>query len=279
MILRAALCACALAACATSSPPPEPTTPNNTASDPVSVPVPVPVPDPSPTPSVKIAQPIGSVRLTGNVSALREGKPVMFTVHGTSAPARSRLAVSHPEARTTGDSLTIGPGVLPTAVLERHRAPSFVVDSDQPTVLALAQSIPPGTPLAKLRARIGAHFERIQYGDFWTASRAAARQAGDCTEHAVLLAAVARAHGLPARVVLGYAVLTDDENGYAFGHAWTEIHDGTQWQRFDATPTSNLNPTYIILSELDDEGPGYAIGTSELISILLRTSLDVELAQ
>jgi len=283
MIARAALCACVLAGCATAPPAEQPAAAHD---EPVAAAAGSETGPQEPEPAAKpaqsvlqVAQPIGAVRLAGNVAALRDGKPVMFIVHGASGPARSRLATSHPEARTTGDSVAIGPGVLPSAVLERHRAPSFLVDSDQPAVLALAQGIPAGATPTELRKRIGAHFERIQYGDFWTASRAAARKAGDCTEHAVLLAAVARALGMPARVVLGYAVLTDQQNGYAFGHAWTEIHDGTRWQRLDATPTSDLNPTYIILSELDDEGPGFAIGTSELISILLRTSLDVELAQ
>lgn len=279
---RFGLYACVLAGCATTAPTPTPAPARlATANDERAVPEPSPEPQPTAKPAqavIKIAQPIGSVRLAGDVAALRDGKPVVFVVHGTSAPARARLALSHPEARTLDDSIAIGPGALPSAVLERHRAPSFVIDSDQPAVLELAQSMPAGATAAELRDRVGAHFERIQYGDFWTASRAAARRAGDCTEHAVLLAAVARALGMPARVVLGYAVLTDAQNGYAFGHAWTEIHDGTSWQRYDATPTSGLKPTYIILSELDDEGPGYAVATSELVSILLRTSLDVELA-
>jgi hypothetical protein len=284
MILRLALCACTLAGCATAPAPMQPA-----AAQPPAAAAPAPAetsthersepPAEPPQSVVRVAQPIGAVRLTGNVAALRDGKPVMFIVQGASGPALSRLSTSHPEARTTGDSIAIGPGALPSAVLDRHRTPSFLIDSDQPAVLALAQGVPAGVTPAELRNLIGAHFERVQYGDFWTASRAAARKAGDCTEHAVLLAAVARSLGMPARVVLGYAVLTDQENGYAFGHAWTEIHDGKQWQRLDATPTSKLDPTYIILSELDDEGPGYAIGTSELISILLRTTLDVELAQ
>lgn len=219
------------------------------------------------------------MRLTGEVDLLRAGKPVRFVVNGVSAATQRHIALAHPEAIVAGDSLSIGPGELPSAIIERHRKTSFLVDFDERDVLALVQEIPKDASLAELRKRVAASFERIEYGSFWTASRAARNKAGDCTEHAVLLAAVARALGHPARVVLGYAVLTDANNGYAFGHAWTEVHDGSRWQRIDATPVGELAVTYLILSELDDEGPGHVSTSSQLVSILLQTSLDVQPAR
>lgn len=55
-------------------------------------------------------------------------------------------------------------------------------------------------------------------------------QRGTCVSFAVLLTALARAAGLPARFVMGYAYL----NGVWGGHAWSEIYvDGT-WLPFDA---------------------------------------------
>ena len=44
-------------------------------------------------------------------------------------------------------------------------------------------------------------------------------RAGDCNEHAALMAALARAAGLPARIVVG-VVYTG--NGF-FYHAWNEV--------------------------------------------------------
>jgi hypothetical protein len=286
--VRAGLCALWLAGCATAAPSPAP--------------VPVPARPPAslhePAPSaptsqadaeaeprqpaatapspLQIAQPVGTVRLTGSLDLLRAGKPVRFFVNGVSTAAQRHIALAHPEATVAGDSISIGPGELPSAVVERHRKPSFLVDFDEPDVLALVQAIPKDASLVELRKRVAASFERVEYGSFWTASRAARNKAGDCTEHAVLLAAVARALGHPARVVLGYAVLTDANNGYAFGHAWTEIHDGSRWQRIDATPVGELPITYLILSELDDEGPGHVSASSQLVSILLQTSLEVQ---
>src|SRR3989454_203232 len=56
-----------------------------------------------------------------------------------------------------------------------------------------------------------------------------AARRGDCNEHAVLLAALARAAGIPARVVAGAIYL----DGAFYYHAWTELWLGT-WVSADA---------------------------------------------
>lgn len=53
---------------------------------------------------------------------------------------------------------------------------------------------------------------------------------GDCTEHAILLAALAQAVGLPARVAAG---LVYDSGAYHY-HAWNELYVG-RWVEMDAT--------------------------------------------
>jgi hypothetical protein len=56
---------------------------------------------------------------------------------------------------------------------------------------------------------------------------------GDCTEHAVLLAALCRAAGIPARVAMGLVYL---ESAQAFGyHMWTEVYIGGDWYAIDGT--------------------------------------------
>lgn len=88
------------------------------------------------------------------------------------------------------------------------------------------------------------------------ASRVAAHREGDCSEHAVLLAAAARLAGRAARVVFGVALVPVEGRLRGFGHAWAEIHDGRAWRTVDATP---LPPgvRYLPLAALSDEGPGY----------------------
>ncbi len=54
---------------------------------------------------------------------------------------------------------------------------------------------------------------------------------GDCTEHALLTAALCRAAGIPARVVMGIVYAQD---GLFMGHAWTEAYIGNKWIGLDA---------------------------------------------
>jgi len=83
---------------------------------------------------------------------------------------------------------------------------------------------------------------------------------GDCTEFAVLLAAIARSFGYPARVVVGIVIAEFGGSLQAFGHAWTELHLGTGWQLVDATPIEGATAVgYLPQGELRDEGPGYVM--------------------
>jgi len=59
---------------------------------------------------------------------------------------------------------------------------------------------------------------------------------GDCTEYAVLSAALCRAVGIPSRVVMGIAYIEkymEMENRFG-GHAWTEAYVGDKWVGIDA---------------------------------------------
>jgi len=59
---------------------------------------------------------------------------------------------------------------------------------------------------------------------------------GDCTEHAVLLAALGRASGIPTRVVDGLAYVDRyaGQDHVFVPHAWTQAWVGGHWQSFDA---------------------------------------------
>jgi len=68
---------------------------------------------------------------------------------------------------------------------------------------------------------------------FSTAVEVAESREGACTQHAVLLAALARARGIPARVAVGL-VYTESTPGFAF-HAWNELWIADHWIPLDAT--------------------------------------------
>jgi hypothetical protein len=66
---------------------------------------------------------------------------------------------------------------------------------------------------------------------------------GDCTEYSVLASALAKASGIPARLVTG-AVYVDGVFGF---HAWLEVFVG-YWQPLDPTLDEiSINPTHIKL--------------------------------
>ncbi len=74
-----------------------------------------------------------------------------------------------------------------------------------------------------------------------TAAEIALSRQGDCTEHAVLTAAMCRAVGIPARVVFGLVYVDEflDRKHVFGGHAWTEARIGDEWIGLDATRAPN----------------------------------------
>ncbi len=61
-------------------------------------------------------------------------------------------------------------------------------------------------------------------------------RAGDCTEHALLLAAAARSLGIPTRIAAGlaYTEAFAGRSHVFVPHAWVQAWVGGQWQSFDA---------------------------------------------
>ncbi len=70
---------------------------------------------------------------------------------------------------------------------------------------------------------------------FATASQVARDLEGDCRQHAMLMAALCRAAGVPARTALGLVYVDDDGKKPVLGfHMWTEVWVQGQWLGLDA---------------------------------------------
>ena len=67
-----------------------------------------------------------------------------------------------------------------------------------------------------------------------TALEVLERKAGDCTEHALLFNALARAAGIPSREVTGLMYTQSPEPQF-YWHVWNEIYDGARWISVDPT--------------------------------------------
>jgi transglutaminase-like putative cysteine protease len=146
-------------------------------------------------------------------------------------------------------------------------ASSFVIDYQEPPMRPV---------IAEARARLGPApsvegvvrfvdafiIKKDVSRSFDVASVVARRREGDCTEHAVLLAALARALGIPARVAEGIVLMEVQRRVYAFGHAWVEVYRDGAWQPADAALVGGGPRVYLPLQLLTDETPSYFMSSA-----------------
>ena len=119
--------------------------------------------------------------------------------------------------------------------------PNNMIQSDDPKIVALAKQLAgnqadPWLVALALEKGVRARITSSNYSQaFDTAAEVVETGEGDCTEHAVLLAALARALGIPARVAIGL-VYIEQRDGPAFGyHMWNEVYVADRWVPLDAT--------------------------------------------
>jgi len=174
-----------------------------------------------------------------------------------------------------------GDAQLPPSDPASFLAASFVVDHAEPAVAALHAELVHRHGATPSRAALvefarGA-VEHDELGRSWdVASRVASTRTGDCTEHAVLLAALARSVGRPARVVVGAALVTEGGRFTALGHAWTELFEAERWHVADAALAPDARPlAYLPFGVLDDEGPGYNLALARFSSSTWITRVEI----
>lgn len=149
-------------------------------------------------------------------------------------------------------------------VASRERRCSFVLDCDDLAVRALTSKLREARPnpsAADVTEFVASFIDHKHMArSFDIASVVAQRHEGDCTEHAVLSAALLRSLGFPSHVVTGIALVQIEHQVMAFGHAWTEYHDGQAWQLADATNAGETREQimYLPMHVMVNEGPGYS---------------------
>jgi hypothetical protein len=116
------------------------------------------------------------------------------------------------------------------------------VQSDAPEIIAFAKKSAgtvkdPGAQMLGLQSAVSQHIEnknlRVGYASALEALR---MREGDCTEHALLLAAAGRALGIPTRVAVGLAYIDQfagHKNAFV-PHAWAQALIDGHWTSFDA---------------------------------------------
>ena len=184
------------------------------------------------------------------VLARADGQPVQVAVTGEQALAMdgpravvtvcARCGEATPEtARSLAPYLQANAWVRSDAPAIR-RFSRQAGRSDQPLDVRMRRL----ASLVRKRMHNGADF--LGYADALQALRSGR---GDCTEYAVLLAALARAQDIPARVVVGMVYssrFTGQKDAFS-PHAWVQAYDGTRWVSYDAA-FDGFDATHVALA-------------------------------
>ncbi len=195
-----------------------------------------------------------------------------------SGEAADRVPDAPPRQRVTGDVVQImreDParlGADPGEDLDRYRGPSPFVESDDPAIVARASAIvgaatAAGDKVRRVLAWVAENVEREPSLTIPSARDVLRTRRGDCNEHAVLVAALLRAAGVPARIVAGLAYAGD---GFYY-HAWNEVWlDGwvTADAVFDQMP---VDATHV---QLIEGGPERHVRLAEVVGRLALTRLE-----
>ncbi len=115
------------------------------------------------------------------------------------------------------------------------------IDADHPELRRLAAEVAGGekgvyAASARLARWVHDRLAKVYGQSRDKASEVLAAGKGDCTEHALLFVAMARAAGIPARGVHGlvYAAYGDGVHAL-YWHAWAEVRAGDEWIAVDPT--------------------------------------------
>ncbi len=172
---------------------------------------------------------------------------------------------------------------LPPDVIECLSRSAYL-DIDDPRVAELARKArgDSDAPVAsaeladRLRRFVSDYIENKNLGvGFATASEVAQTREGDCTEHGVLLAALARANKMPARVVTGLLLVprTRDQFGY---HMWTQVWFGGRWVDLDAAmDQTECDATHLAIGTPTLNAGAALDGAFDLAGLIGRLKIEV----
>lgn len=166
-----------------------------------------------------------------------------------------------------------------TSELQPYLASNSFVNKDDPHVRALikpalgdASNLSPLTRAHKLCNYVRDYIEHSDLSvGFASAAEVAKNRSGDCTEYSVLLAALARANGIPSRLAAGVIYMPlyqgkEDVMGY---HVWVQLYLGGEWVDFDPSQgETSTSPRRIALAtnDLQDSSlSGFTLSLSDYL--------------
>jgi hypothetical protein len=157
----------------------------------------------------------------GQMVVSRTGSDLLLEIRRLPAPVPVRLPVAETEAN------------------REFLRPNEYIQSDLPEIRETARSVVNGESdvlgaALKLERWVADNMTFDLGIALAPASELIKNKRGTCLGYATLLATLARAAGIPSRIVLGYVYAL----GMFGGHAWTEIQIGEDWVPLDAAVVS-----------------------------------------
>lgn len=177
-----------------------------------------------------------------------------------------------------GDGLSASLGADRAALADALR-PTLWMQSDHPRLRAIvapvaAMAVSDAQKMRLLLQRAKPYIARPDYAGHYSALDTIARRAGDCTEAAVLLAALGRAAGIPTRVASGLVYTRQAYFGVSnafLPHSWTLAYVDGRWRSFDLA-LENFDSTHIALTIGNGDARSIA-AASQLASLVRFDSL------
>lgn len=159
-------------------------------------------------------------------------------------------------------------------VLEEAKQATPWLQSDHPKIMRLARPVRNMKASDKRKLELLAivarnRMKNIDFIGHFSALDALARQRGDCTEDAVVLAALGRAAGIPTKVASGLVYTRESYHGVSnafMPHSWTLAWIDGRWQSFDMS-LGGFDATHIALT-IGDGDPA-SIGAANRLAGLL----------
>jgi hypothetical protein len=170
---------------------------------------------------------------------------------------------------------TCGPG-LPAdeETLAAALRPTTWLQSDHPRLQAMAAAVlvynvSDARKMEVLLERAIPYLEEADFNGHYSALDTIERRRGDCTEAAVLLAALGRAAGIPTRVASGVSYSRESYHGISnafIPHSWVVAYVDRRWRSFDLS-LREFDSTHIALT-IGDGDPRSIAAAGQLASLL-----------
>lgn len=170
---------------------------------------------------------------------------------------------------------------LPDTLKKEYLQPSAFIQSNDENIVNKTMEITADdtTDLQKAKRLSKWVFDNLQKIPTFSIPSAVSvmkEKKGDCNEHSVLLAAMLRAAGIPARMSVGLlylppqGIFSSDKGGFYY-HAWVEAYISGNWHAFDPTIGQNYpDATHIKLIDGDLDRQ------SEIVRLIGKIKIKVE---